>query len=220
MSQVMSTITRREKRCLIDFDTISPDRLDYALILICSRIIVRIQLKCFEDLVFSVNDIKFIVRKEIEMFPEKLARFSIQMKEFNYCHDLNDNTLFDCKIKIDPIVDFEEPLESIRKILNDEISSKRNSNPSVVKRIYRNLINLSDDLQKYFNDKKKHNIRPIYFLDTVITLYIRKVFLVSKEESFISFPVALVWLPTLTISDEIIQRNASAFYLRKKPEFL
>src|SRR5437667_974829 len=33
-------------------------------------------------------------------------------------------------------------------------------------------------------------------------------------------PVALVWLPTLTIKDDIIQKNASSFYLRKKPEFI
>jgi len=32
--------------------------------------------------------------------------------------------------------------------------------------------------------------------------------------------VVLVWLPTLTVTDEVNQKNASAFNLRKKPEFL
>ncbi|CAG8710433.1 2464_t:CDS:1, partial [Funneliformis mosseae] len=220
MPKVLSTITRREQRCLIDFDTISPDRLDYALVLLCSRIMVRIQLKCFEDSIFSINEIKFIVRKEIELFPGKLQRFSIQMKEY---YELNDNTLSDCKSKIDPIVDSDDPLESIRKILKEEITSKRKSNTTMVKRVYRNLINLSDDLKRYFlnrdnHDKKKHNIRPIYFVDNYFVY--QEGSPGSPEETFISFPMALVWLPTLTITDEINQRNSSAFYLRKKPEFL
>ncbi|CAG8527873.1 8025_t:CDS:1 [Funneliformis mosseae] len=222
MPKVFGTITRREQKSLIDFDTISPDRQDYALILICSRIIVRIQLKCFQDLLLSINDIKFIVRKEIELFPEKLLRFSILMKEYNYCHNLDDNTLSDCKSLIDPIVDSDHPLDSIRKILKKEITSKRDFNPNFVNQLYRNLINLSDDLQKYFlnrdnYDKKKHNIRPIYFVDNYFVY--QEGIPGSQEETFIFFPKALVWLPTLTISDEINQRNASAFQLRKKPEF-
>src|SRR3954452_11088959 len=84
-NKIKNTLTRREQRCLIDFDSISPNRHDYALILFCSRILVRVQLKCFEE---SANDVNDIVRKEAEYFPSRLQGFAFQMRQYGYAYNL------------------------------------------------------------------------------------------------------------------------------------
>ncbi|GBC07983.1 hypothetical protein RclHR1_07830010 [Rhizophagus clarus] len=126
----------------------------------------------------------------------------------------------------DKIASSEFPLKTIINILSEELSTKpRKVNPPPVKRLYKNLISLADDLRKYFvnrdnnnNNEKKNKIRPIYFSQNYF-IY-QEGIPRGNDENFISFPVALVWLPTLTVTDEINQKNASAFHLRKKPEFL
>src|SRR6266513_228323 len=85
MPKIKSTLTRREQKFLIDFDLIKPDRHDYALLLFCSRILVRVQLKCFEE---SVNDVNDIVRKEAEYFPSRLQGFAFQMRQNGYAYNL------------------------------------------------------------------------------------------------------------------------------------
>ncbi|CAB5192536.1 unnamed protein product [Rhizophagus irregularis] len=214
-----TTLTSEQKK-LIDFEEITPDRHDFAVILFCSRIIVRIQIKCFEETeTFSNNDINNIVRKEAESFSERLRCFIDQIKETGHCY--NNATSMDFK---DKIASSEFPLKTIINILSEELSSRpRKINPPPVKRLYKNLISLADDLRKYFvnrehNNEKKHKIRPIYFSENYF-IY-QEGTPKGDDENFISFPVTLVWLPTLTVTDEINQKNASAFHLRKKPEFL
>src|SRR5256885_17136325 len=216
-NKIKNSLTRREQRCLIDFDSISPNRHDYALILFCSRILVRVQLKCFEE---SANDVKDIVLKEAEYFPSRLQEFALLMRQNGYAYNLGGNEII---MMLHQITSAKNPLDTIRSILAEELATKsRNINTPPVKSVYRNLINLIDDLQKYCVNrasiKNKHKIRPIYFIDNYF-IY-QEGAPGGDDETYISFPMALVWLPTLTIKDEINQKNASAFCLRKKPEFI
>src|ERR1044071_1333979 len=112
MPKVRSTLTRREQRCLIDFNAFSPEREDFTLILFCSRIVVRIQLKCFEAACISIEEIQGIIHREIERFPEKLARFSAQLRAFGHYYNLIDVTR-----KVNHIGYSKNPLESIREAL-------------------------------------------------------------------------------------------------------
>ncbi|PKY18394.1 hypothetical protein RhiirB3_383282 [Rhizophagus irregularis] len=126
-----TTLTSEQKK-LIDFEEITPDRHDFAVILFCSRIILRIQIKCFEETeTFSNNDINNIVRKEAESFSERLGCFIDQIKETEHCYNLNATSM-DFK---DKIASSEFPLINI---LSEELSSRpRKINPPPVKRLYK-----------------------------------------------------------------------------------
>ncbi|GBC07982.1 hypothetical protein RclHR1_07830009 [Rhizophagus clarus] len=87
-----SNLTAEQKK-LIDFDEITPDRHDFALVLFCSRIIVRIQIKCFEETETFSNDINNIVRKEAESFSERLQGFIDQLKESGHPYNLSAMTM-------------------------------------------------------------------------------------------------------------------------------
>ncbi|CAG8546722.1 10973_t:CDS:2 [Rhizophagus irregularis] len=196
-----TTLTSEQKK-LIDFEEITPDRHDFAVILFCSRIIVRIQIKCFEETeTFLNNDINNIVRKEAESFSERLGCFIDQIKETEHCYNSNATSM-DFK---DKIASSEFPLINI---LSEELSSRpRKINPPPVKRLYKNLISLADDLRKYFvNCEHNNKIRPIYFSENYF-IY-QEGTPKGDDENFISFPVSLVWLPTApTFRSQLLRMN-------------
>ncbi|CAB4490767.1 unnamed protein product [Rhizophagus irregularis] len=149
---------------------------------------------------------------EAESFSERLGCFIDQIKETEHCYNLNATSM-DFK---DKIASSEFPLINI---LSEELSSRpRKINLPPVKRLYKNLISLADDLRKYFvNCEHNNKIRPIYFSENYF-IY-QEGTLKGDDENFISFPMTLVWLPTLTVTDEINQKMHRLFIFERSPNF-
>ncbi|CAG8689721.1 21112_t:CDS:1, partial [Racocetra persica] len=233
MPKVKSRLTSKEQKCLIDFDEISPERHDFALMLLCSRSLYRIQLKCFEHNVLNNQDIRDIVQREVDRLPKLLSVIGASLEangSYNANHHENLMMLDFCK----QITNSNDPLDIIRSLLTAEQNSRslRSSSDKKVKKMYRNLINLIDDLKKFMQNRnstddstnlsssatrKRNNFRPVYFMGNycVCTEGIPG----SGEETFIHPPTALLWLPVLTNKERITQHTTSAFSLRKKTEF-
>ncbi|CAG8486910.1 23998_t:CDS:1 [Cetraspora pellucida] len=240
MPKVKSRLTSKEQKCLIDFDEISPERHDFALMLLCSRSLYRIQLRCFEHNVLNNQDICDIVQREVDRLPKLLSVIGASLEangSYNANHHENLMMLDFCK----QITNSNDPLDIIRSLLTAEQNSRslKSSSDKKVKKMYRNLINLIDDLKKFMQNRnstddsttnlstststsssttrKRNNFRPVYFMGNycVCTEGIPG----SGEETFIHPPTALLWLPVLTNKERITQHTTSAFSLRKKTEF-
>ncbi|CAG8578432.1 23022_t:CDS:2, partial [Gigaspora margarita] len=240
-------LTSKEQKCLIDFDEISPERHDFALMLLCSRSLYRIQLKCFEHNVLNIQDICDIVQREVDRLPQLLSVIGASLEangSYNINHHENLMMLDFCK----KITNSNDPLDIIRGLLTAEQNSRslKSSNDKKVKKMYRNLINLIDDLKKFMqnrnstnsmnstnstddsstnltttsnnnNTRKRNNFRPVYFMGNYCVC--TEGIPGSGEETFIHPPTALLWLPVLTNKERITQHTTSAFSLRKKTEF-
>ncbi|CAG8517740.1 6167_t:CDS:2, partial [Dentiscutata heterogama] len=234
MPKVKSRLTSKEQKCLIDFDEISPERHDFALMLLCSRSLYRIQLRCFEHNVLNIQDICDIVKREVDRLPQLLSVIGASLEangSYNVNHHENLMMLDFCK----KITNSNDPLDIIRGLLTAEQNSRslKSSSDKKVKKMYRNLINLIDDLKKFMQNRnstddstnssstnttrKRNNFRPVYFMGNycVCTEGVPG----SGEETFIHPPTALLWLPVLTNKERITQHTTSAFSLRKKTEF-
>ncbi|CAG8647067.1 5381_t:CDS:2, partial [Dentiscutata erythropus] len=199
MPKVKSRLTSKEQKCLIDFDEISPERHDFALMLLCSRSLYRIQLRCFEHNILAIQDICDIVKREVDRLPQLLSVIGASLEangSYNVNHHENLMMLDFCK----KITNSNDPLDIIRGLLTAEQNSRslKSSSDKKVKKMYRNLINLIDDLKKFMQNQGVPG---------------------SGEETFIHPPTALLWLPVLTNKERITQHTTSAFSLRKKTEF-
>ncbi|CAG8515845.1 5174_t:CDS:2 [Diversispora eburnea] len=238
MPKVKSRLTSREEKCLIDVDIISPERHDFALVLLCSRILYRCQLKCFQNTHLDSSDVCDIVQCEIEKLPELLSVIGASLEaRGNYSINCHENLM---------MMDFRNqllnspfPLEVIKNLLVAEQSSRnhRGHHEKNIKKLYRNLVNMTEDLKKFMlaspspsnnnnssstsvqspSTRKRFQFRPIFFVNSNIlsTEGVSN----NGEESFINPPKPVLWLPVLTNKERITQRTTSAFSLRKKTEF-
>ncbi|CAG8624007.1 8288_t:CDS:1 [Ambispora leptoticha] len=203
MSRSSYQLTRREIQGLIDIDQISKKRYDYSLILICSRLLYRIQLKCYLQDGIKDSEINEIVTRE-----------TVLIQRLNLLKGLDAGIIFDY---CNQLTSAEKPLEIMRSMLTGEDHSRE---ASKVKRIYKNLVTLIDDLQIAKNmppeqrdasNSKRYLFRQINFAITDS--------LISEDKAFIEPPLPLVWLPTLTNREKVTQSKTSAFSLRKRKEF-
>ncbi|RHZ85017.1 hypothetical protein Glove_73g34 [Diversispora epigaea] len=238
MPKVKSRLTSREEKCLIDIDIISPERHDFALVLLCSRILYRCQLKCFQNTHLDSSDICDIVQCEIEKLPELLSAIGASLEaRGNYSINCHENLM---------MMDFRNqllnspfPLEVIKNLLVAEQSSRnhRSQHEKNIKKLYRNLVNMTEDLKKFMlasphtnnNNSSSTSVQPIQ--PTRKRFQFRPIFFVNRkilstegvsnngEESFINPPKPVLWLPVLTNSERITQQTTSAFSLRRKKEF-
>ncbi|CAG8725985.1 7244_t:CDS:2 [Gigaspora rosea] len=123
MPKVKSRLTSKEQKCLIDFDEISPERHDFALMLLCSRSLYRIQLKCFEHNVLNIQDICDIVQREVDRLPQLLSVIGASLEangSYNINHHENLMMLDFCK----KITNSNDPLDIIRGLLTAEQNSR------------------------------------------------------------------------------------------------
>ncbi|CAG8581757.1 828_t:CDS:1 [Paraglomus brasilianum] len=162
MPKLKSRLTRREEKGLVDIDSIPSSRSDFLLLLLASRILYRIQAKCFQNNGIVRADIIQITQREIERIPLvlKLTEQSIDI-------DCRNNSVmeYDSVPSKKRTVEYykqlattDMPLETMRIMLIDEIAVRqRCGEASYIRRIYKNLITLVDDLINFLTINHRSN---------------------------------------------------------------
>ncbi|KAG9307049.1 hypothetical protein G9A89_016877 [Geosiphon pyriformis] len=220
MPKVASELTRRETKLLIDLSQFPRHRYDYPMVLSCSRILYRLQIHCFSNNGISDQDIFLIVNREVDRLQSLNNDHS--SSEFYRRHDTCGIFNFG-----NQLANTNNPLETIRSMLSGEEACIRNrsSENALIRRVYKNLLILIDDLETVKNnDQTKTSnsttqrcaFRHVNFskVDELISEFIGKV---TSER--VEPPMPLLWLPTLTNGEKVTQRKTSAFALRKRNEF-
>ncbi|CAG8596428.1 3593_t:CDS:2, partial [Ambispora gerdemannii] len=207
MSRSADRLTKHETNGLIDINQISSDHDDYPFILICSRILYRVQLRYFSQDDIKDSEINDIVIREINRLqPHSNASLS-------YTNSSNNGILFNCG---NQLASAEKPLEIMRNMLTEKIRVRsRSSETSAVRRVYKNLVKLIDDLQIAKNaSSNRYSFRHINFIVTDS--------LTSEDgtsSTFLEPPLPLLWLPTLTNRERVTHKNTSVYALRKRKGF-
>ncbi|CAG8458222.1 17503_t:CDS:1 [Acaulospora colombiana] len=236
MPKVKSRLTSREEKCLIDIDLISPERHDFALMLLCSRILYRCQLKCFQHTRLSVSDVRDIVQCEVDKLPELLSAIGASLEANGSMSSVNHHENLMVLDFRNQLLNSAFPLDVIKNLLVAEQSSRsmRSQHEKNVRKLYRNLVNMTEDLKKFMHtsppassanannnssaqSRKRFQFRPIFFVNR--HLLSTEGISDDGEEFFINPPKPVLWLPVLTNKERITQRTTSAFSLRKKTEF-
>ncbi|CAG8581882.1 6840_t:CDS:1 [Ambispora gerdemannii] len=221
MSRSSYKLTRRETKGLIDISQIPSERYDFSLILTCARILYRVQLKFFSQDSIKNSEINEIITREIDRIQH---HSNASLKYPNSLNDSDTGIIFNYG---NQLASAEKPLEIMRSMLTGDTYVRiRSRETAAVRRVYKNLVTLIDDLQMAKNassDPKESNenstskrllFRHINFAVTDS--------LISEDEAnsaFIEPPLPLLWLPTLTNGEKVTQRKTSAFALRKRKGF-
>ncbi|CAG8593043.1 5594_t:CDS:1 [Paraglomus occultum] len=160
MPKLKSRLTRREEKGLVDVDSIPSTRSDFLLLLLASRILYRIQAKCFQNNGIVCADIIQITQREIERIPLVLKLTEQSIDSRNNSVQEYDAVPFK-KRAVDyykQLATTNMPLETMRIMLTDEIAVRqRFGETSYIRRIYKNLITLLDDLINFLSVNNKSN---------------------------------------------------------------
>ncbi|CAG8605722.1 7061_t:CDS:1 [Ambispora leptoticha] len=203
MPKCTKELTRREKKGLIDLKKFSETRSDYPMILFIARILYRIQLRCFFQNLITALDITKILNIELN----RLHRRQISIPNL-----------------IEQLENTQAPLDTIRNLLTDSSGPRKHKGEKTdIRRIYKNLITLTDDLKKAMahnsqtnaKESTKHDFKHINFAPTDSLISEND----DDETTTIEPPLPIVWLPTLTNKEKVTQRKVSAFSLRKRTGF-
>ncbi|CAH1761832.1 1332_t:CDS:2 [Entrophospora sp. SA101] len=116
-------ITRREEKGLIDFNMVSKNRSDYVLLLFCSRILYRVQLICFTNDQLTFDDINFIVKQQIDIFPDLIHLIYKINNDKN-----NNNSVYNSDAYVDYIIgtSYDNLLRSILRAKTPKSSNDYN----------------------------------------------------------------------------------------------
>ncbi|CAG8467514.1 628_t:CDS:1 [Ambispora gerdemannii] len=216
MSKFTNELTRREEKGLVDLEKFPHTRNDFPMILTVARILYRVQLRCFSQDGITDLDITKILNNELNRL-QMCPNLFVPIESY---HRVNNPGTFNF---VDQLTNSQTPLDTIRNLLTGDIGPRKHKGEKTnIRRIYKNLLVLTEDLKKAIvqnsqsnlKESTKHDFHHINFSPTKSLISEE-----GDEATIIEPPLPILWLPTLTNKEKITQRKASAFSLRKRKGF-